>query len=258
MSSSAQDNLLADAIARNAGLVISLPSAGMLRHHKSRFLGETPEGFWVESAPGENPLIDDLIAKQQNTGLSFKAGAQKVVFAARILKYDPQFRVNAETIVEALLIAHPKEVKAVQRRNNYRVRVPLDCGLRIRLWRIGEQVDLRDRPMAAQELSLHVKDVSIGGMGVTFMPKDGQAARLTSEDRLRIEFEYKEVLLLMEGRMKHPSLIASTTPTPAGVQFKALENNLEGRQALAAITKIVGELQRDEVRRLRLGAIGSA
>ena len=31
---------LHDAIARNAGLVLSLPVAGMLRHHKSRFLGE--------------------------------------------------------------------------------------------------------------------------------------------------------------------------------------------------------------------------
>jgi hypothetical protein len=37
------------------------------------------------------------------------------------------------------------------------------------------------------------------------------------------------------------------------VQFKTLENNLDGRQILAQLTRIVGELQREEVRRLRLG-----
>jgi hypothetical protein len=37
------------------------------------------------------------------------------------------------------------------------------------------------------------------------------------------------------------------------VQFKKLQNDLEGRQNVAALTQIVGELQRDEVRRIRLG-----
>ena len=43
----AADNydMLLDAIARNSGIVLSLPSAGMLRHHKSRFLvGERRPG----------------------------------------------------------------------------------------------------------------------------------------------------------------------------------------------------------------------
>jgi len=255
MSNSAQEKLLDDAINRNAGAVLSLPSAGMLRHYKSRFLANNADGFWIESAPGEKPLIDDLIIKAQSAGISFKAGPQKVVFASRILKHEPEFRVNADTLVEALLMASPKEVKAIQRRNNYRVRVPTDCGLRVRIWRIGEHVYLGDRPMAAQELPIHVRDLSIGGLGITFMPKKDGATRVTSEDRLRIAFEYKDLSLLIEGRMKHPSLVASNTPTPAGVAFKALENNLEGRQILTQLTKIVGELQRDEVRRMHLGVM---
>src|SRR3954447_1041141 len=83
MAADNYDTLL-DAIARNAGAVLSLPSAGMLRHHKSRFLSESAGGFWVESAPGEAALIDSLIASQQPAGISFKNGHLKVVFASPI------------------------------------------------------------------------------------------------------------------------------------------------------------------------------
>jgi hypothetical protein len=38
-----------------------------------------------------------------------------------------------------------------------------------------------------------------------------------------------------------------------GIVFKPLDQDLEGRQTLAALTRIVGQLQRDEVRRHRLG-----
>ena len=44
-------SVLEAAVARNSGIVLSLPSAGMLRHLKSRFLGDAPEGIWLESAP---------------------------------------------------------------------------------------------------------------------------------------------------------------------------------------------------------------
>ena len=54
------------AIVRNAAVVLSLPSAGLLRHHKSRFLAETDEGFWVESVPAE----------RQATGARWLRGAQ--------------------------------------------------------------------------------------------------------------------------------------------------------------------------------------
>lgn len=254
-------NILADAIARNSAAVLSLPSAGMLRHHKSRFLAEddaTGDAFWIESAPDERALIDAMILGGQAAGLSFKSGTKKVVFASQLLRREPNYAVNADTIVEALLVARPKAVKAIQRRSNYRVRVPGDCDLRVRVWRIGQHVYLGDRPPAAQELIVRVRDMSTGGVGVTFLPRDGEPPRVTSEDRLRVAVDYHDISTLIEGRMRHPSLISSATPTPAGIQFKALQNNLAGRQTLAQLTKILGELQRAEVRRMRLGVIADA
>src|SRR5687767_1957867 len=122
MSSNNLD-ILKDAIARNGGIVLSLPSAGLLRHHKSRFLSEFPDGFWVESIPSERPLVEELIRTGQPAGISFKSGTTKVVFATAVMRLDLAYRVNQETEIPALLMAMPAEVKAIQRRHNYRVAV---------------------------------------------------------------------------------------------------------------------------------------
>jgi hypothetical protein len=39
-----------------------------------------------------------------------------------------------------------------------------------------------------------------------------------------------------------------------GIEFKKLESDLEGRQLLAKLNELVGNLQRDEIRRLRHAA----
>ena len=246
-------DLLLDAIARNAGIVLSLPSAGMLRHHKSRFLSETAGGFYVESVPDEAMLVDSLIVSQQPAGISFKNGHLKVVFAAPVRRREPGYSINATTQVEALMVSFPSEIKAIQRRNNYRVKIPAGSELSARVWRIPQHAYLGDRPMAAQEIACELRDISTGGVGLSFKGKEGGPAKVSTEDRLRIELTTAGGKILVEGRMRHPVEPTKENQFRAGVQFKALENNLDGRQILAQLTRIVGELQREEVRRFRLG-----
>jgi hypothetical protein len=38
-----------------------------------------------------------------------------------------------------------------------------------------------------------------------------------------------------------------------GIQFKALQDDLDGRKQLSRLNGILGELQRDEIRRFRMG-----
>jgi c-di-GMP-binding flagellar brake protein YcgR len=225
----------------------------MLRHNKSRFLAESAGGFYVESASGEGPLIDALVLSQQPAGISFKNGHLKVVFASPIQRRVPEHRLNATTSVEALLLSFPSEVKAIQRRNNYRVRIPAGTELSLRVWRIAEQAFLGDRPMAAQEVACELRDISIGGVGVVFVGRESEPAKVSTEDRLRVELSHPAGKILLEGRMRYPVEPLKAKQSRAGVQFKALESNLGGRQVVAQLTRIVGELQREEVRRMRLG-----
>src|SRR3954447_5632158 len=258
MSEKARD-ILSDAIGRNSAMVLSLPSAGMLRHHKSRFLNEADDGIWIESVLAERVLIDELIASGKPCGVSFKTGDQKVSFVAKVLRLDPEYRVNAQTIVCAVLVERPPEVKAVQRRNNYRVRVRDDSELRIQVWRIPEQVRVKDKPARAAELALTVRDLSIGGIGVIVLPKDDQPPKVLPGERVRVSIRFKEgEECLVEGRMRSPRQAPAAAGSKlesihTGIQFRGLEDGLEGRQILTELTKIVGALHLEEVRRHRMG-----
>jgi len=248
-----QNQALCQAIARNAGLVLSLPSAGMLRHHKSRFLAESEAGFVVESAPGEHALVCELIDSQQMVGVAFKQGPTKVVFTTCILEELPQYQINPETMVEALVLKKPDSVKVIQRRASYRVRITGESEMQLRVWRIGEKSYLRDRPMAAQELAVELRDLSIGGVGVLIKGKEGEPPRISEADRLRIQLTYQSHNLLLEGRLRSSLATPHKDRIRGGIQFKQLQEDLEGRQTQAALTRIVGELQRDEARRVRMG-----
>jgi c-di-GMP-binding flagellar brake protein YcgR len=228
-----QNQNLIEAIARNAALVLSLPSAGMLRHYKSRFLAESGQGFAIEGAQGESALIDDLIVSQQLVGISFKHGQTKVVFTTRILGKLPQYQINSQTTVEALLLKHPDGVKTIQRRANYRVRATGELAMKLRIWRIGEKTHLRDRPMASQELAVELRDLSIGGVGVLIKGKDGTPPRVTEADRLRIQLNYQDHDLLMEGRLREPQSTPQQDAIRSGIRFKLMQDDLAGRQTTA-------------------------
>jgi c-di-GMP-binding flagellar brake protein YcgR len=257
----ADTQTLRDAVARSGPAVLSLPSAGMLRHHRTRFLiPEDADGFWIEAPAGERPLIDELRAANQPVGVSLRPGgsANKVIFTTLIREYETALPVNELTAVDALLLAWPDQVQAIQRRADYRVTVqPADADLRLRVWRIPEHHHLRDRPPASALLKVALRDLSAGGMGLTYSPAP-DAPKLADDQRLRITLAYGSPAapadadeFILEGRVRH------ARPLPGdnyrlGVQFKKLEDDLPGRQALATLTHIVGQLQRTEIRRKRI------
>lgn len=250
--------LLQQAIARNMGAVISLPSAGMLRHCKSRFLGAENNSILLESPTGQNPLIAELIASQVLCGVSFRSNVYKVMFASPIISHEPGWRINVGTNVDAIRLAYPDKIQAVQRRANYRVEIPPDTDISLRLWRIPDHAYIKEQPLSAQEVKAEIRNLSIGGAGVKLIGKDGTMPQISTEDRLRVVLKYVDQTIIMEGRMRDPLATSGQNILITGIQFKKLENDMEGRRILAQLTRIVGELQREETRRARLGLSKSA
>jgi c-di-GMP-binding flagellar brake protein YcgR len=252
---SADKETLREAIARNAGAVLSLPSAGMLRHHRTRLLAPEEDGFWLEAPAGEKGLIDQLSASEHPVGVSLKSGASKVVFTTFIRTFQGQMQINTETAVDALLLAWPEDLKAIQRRSDYRVQVPIDGDVAVKVWRIPEHHFLADKPPASAQITATLRDMSVGGMGIVVEMK-AEDPKLTPDQRLRVTLHYADNnQLLLEGRVKHIKSLPSGK-FRVGCQFKKMQQDLEGRQAIATITHIVGQLQRDEIRRRRLGRTG--
>jgi c-di-GMP-binding flagellar brake protein YcgR len=243
---------LRQAIARNVGLVLSLPSAGMLRHHKSRFLADSGDSFWIESAPSDRRLIDALIAAQGPVGIAYRKQSGKVVFATLLLQRQDEYRVSADTLVEALRVEFPEQVKTIQRRAHYRVRLGSDSDISVRAWRIAETWPLADKPASAAEVPVRIRDLSAGGVGLLWGPGSGASLKLLCDERLRVVLKRGDQEILLEGRVR----FMRTLPNGAvhvGVRFEKLEDTLDGRQAITRLTNLVGDLQRDELRRLHLG-----
>jgi c-di-GMP-binding flagellar brake protein YcgR len=250
---SPESQLLTAAIERNSALVISLPSAGILRNYKSRFLGSHPEGFWIEAASEEKPLIEELLRSGQSVGIAFRSGPNKVLFAVPIKEYNPLLQVNAETQTPAMLLPIPAELKTIQRRTNYRVAITPDADLSVRMWKLAEHTHLNDRPLPSQEIKAELRDISLGGLGVFLRSRTGGDPQVIAGQRVRTELKFGEVILLLDGRIREGTE-ANATGMRTGVAFKTLDNQLEGRQKLAQLARLVGDLQRDEVKRLRRAA----
>jgi c-di-GMP-binding flagellar brake protein YcgR len=251
-------DLLNDAVARGAAAVISLPTDGELHHHKTRFLGRDEQGVWLESIAGHAMQIETMIASGLPVGVSFRGEPNRVAFCSRILSRDNDFRVNDACSVPALLLEFPVVVTPIQRRASYRVTVPLESELSLRIWRIPEHAYLRERPTAAWELPCRIRNISEGGVGLTIQPRPERPVRLVTGERLRLQLVYREIDFIIEGRVRHaesPGEGASASGIYVGVQFNKLEDNLEGRQTLASINAIIGELQRDEVKRTRMSVL---
>jgi len=245
--------LLEDAVARNAAIVLSLPSAGLVRNLKSRFLGGCEEGIWIEIPDSGAALVKGLSGNHHQLAVSFKVQVRRVSFVTAIDRIEDAYRVNAETTVAAFLIARPKNLKSVQRRAAYRVRVYQDSDIRVRAWMLSEHTVLLDRPSATQEIKVELRDVSLGGIGVKIVSPESLPHPLVEGLRIRVQLEYNDIDLLLDGRLRNPPPTDGSKQVVTGIVFKILEADLEGRQKLSALTRIIGEMHREEVRRTRLG-----
>ncbi len=247
---------LKDAIARNAGAVLSLPSTGALRHFKSRFLGVCgSDAFWAQWVSSDHSLVEGLPDGGRPAGVSFINGTVKATFVTHVRRLDAAHQVGATTVA-AVLMAMPTAVTLTQRRRDYRVEVPPDSGITVKVWRIAGRAYLYDLPMPSQQVKCELRDLSLGGIGVTFSGVHGQPPNVSEGDRLRVEVSNRETSVFLEGRMRRPT--APLDPDPSvirtGIVFTQSDQDIEGRQAQAVLTRFIGQLQRDEVRRIRISA----
>jgi hypothetical protein len=248
--------LLREAIARNAGIVLSLPSPSGLRHHKSRFLADAGDGFWVRSVPAERGLVRELISARQPAGVSFRSGEVKAILATEIQHWMPNYSLAGApdgTGVEALLLRVPSEVRCIQRRKSFRVPVHATSGLDVKLWTMPDQATLREKPVASREVMCEARDVSTGGIGLTIRSTGSRPHAFATGDRVRVQLTLGQTSALLEGELRYPPRPSRDSTFRAGVQFRVLGDGKDDRQAASNLTKIVNELQRDLIRRKKLG-----
>jgi c-di-GMP-binding flagellar brake protein YcgR len=244
--------MLTQAIDRNSAAVLSLPSAGMVRYHKTRFLRSLEQRIWLESVPTERALIESLIHDGQLVVVSFKTGARKASFSSPIYHLDYNYRFfesdGTEGPLQAIEMVRPAVVKPVQRRSHYRVPVRETDQFTIQVWRIAEHVHIEDEPQDLAYLPATVRDLSVGGVGVIFMSRP----LLVTDQRMRILLRHGDSPpMLLEGRTGPLRRLGDGRGFEVGIEFQNLQESLRGRQMLTELTRIVQGLQLRAMKRTR-------
>lgn len=248
------DNLagLEEAIAVRAPAVLSLPSSGAARHIRTHFVCRADEGVWISAAEADRSLLADLIGASQRVAVSFRAGLNRVAFTSRLLQWSEQLPAEVGHTAAAVLLDFPKETRISQRRNHYRVGIDSSSDLQVRAWRIADDANYRARPLPSQEIAAEARNLSVGGMGLRLRPRDGELLDLAPGDRLRLSLVREEIEIVLEARIRHaPRRVNGAIEV--GVVFSRADGRLDARQALARITLLIGQMQREEARRNKLG-----
>ena len=232
--------------------MLSLPVDGAVRHCRSRFLSNGTSGFWVEAPAGEEAAVDELIRSAQPVGVSFTQLERKVMFAVPFEEKDVK-RVNLTERVPAVRMSFPPETTAVQRRTRETARVPAGADVKVRVWQIDEAAPLDARPKPQAEVACDLRDISTGGIGLTFHGRGDQPPRVSADGRVRVELSHPGGMLLVEGRVRHLSLTTGSNSARGGVEF-ARTAAPDGGRTLEQLARIVADLQRDEQRAPRAGA----
>lgn len=241
-------NPLSDAISRGAGLVMSLPLSAGLTHHKSQFLSEEPGGVWVRVP--DAGLVDQVIGNQASVGVTFKTENVRRIFVTRILRREANHPLPHGGCTDAVMLAHPGEIKSVQRRSHYRVRILPGSGLTFDCWIITRHADLKERPLPSQRVKLELRDISLGGAGIILLPSNGKPGGLSFDDRLRVQVKLNGIELLVEGRVRAPdSVIDGAVKT--GIRFHFLDDGVDARLKVSQLARIIAQLELQQVKAIR-------
>jgi hypothetical protein len=136
-----------------------------------------------------------------------------------------------------------------ERRRHYRAAVLTGSPLQARVWRLAPGVPLAQRPMPSQLIPVVVSQVSADGMTVTVRGRDGEPAKVSPADRLRVELQYAGRTVLVEGRLREPEARpADDSAFRAGILIQHRAFDRAHREAMIDLAAIVAGLQREELR----------
>ena len=248
----AESAVLQQAIARNTAVTIRFRVDTSTRECRSRFVGADLESIWLEVEHKDLPQFDALREGRASVAANFRHETSNVLFDAPVLGGRRDFPLNGSTHVAAVQVAMPKSLSTVQRREDYRVAVPGDGEMVVRTWRVGDADDLRATPAAKMEMHVTLRDLSNGGLGGVFHQEKGGPIKLVIGQRLRISVVLDDASLLLDSRLRYIGTLPDAGKLRVGIQFEFKPDSAADRQTLNQLNKLLGELQRRELRRKKL------
>src|SRR5262249_2635788 len=152
----------------------------------------------------------------------------------------PQQRdITPELRVRAVLLEMPRKIQAVQRRAAYRVTIGRESNVTMRAWRLAPAEYVKAQPPTTRELPIELKNLGAGGAGVRFRPINSSPPIIAVNERLRIQIIWGDEKLVIEGSLRGATHAQPDGSVCTGIQFKKLDNDLEGRKTNSSLARIV-------------------
>ena len=124
--------------------------------------------------------------------------------------------------------------------------------MQVKLWRTRSMRGAEGQAATGGGVGCRAWRHQPGGMGVTLCPKDGEPPKVPLDERVRVMLRHGEEEFLIEGRMLAARGNEGRDDRDGDSIQKAA--GWSGRQgAGGALTKIIGTMNMEEVRRHRLG-----
>ncbi|HEX8322595.1 MAG TPA: hypothetical protein VF595_01665 [Tepidisphaeraceae bacterium] len=243
---------LREAIDRNAPAAMAVVSAGITRLTRSRLLALDDDGIWAAMPVGQTDAIDSMIRTRHPVRVNFKNCQSNVEFHTPVLERRRAYQLNADTQTEAIRMAWPRAMSVVQRRDAYRIGVAREDDVTFRFWRIDSGTELQIAPPAGAELSVDVRDFSVSGIGGIWKRQRGEEAVLPSDQRLRVDIITPGTTMTVEAYVRFLAGLPEPEYRRIGIQFMLSPTRLADRTKVGLLNRITGQLQRAELKRLRV------
>ncbi|OHB55716.1 MAG: hypothetical protein A2Y07_11300 [Planctomycetes bacterium GWF2_50_10] len=175
------------------------------------------------------------IRVDQPVGLSFKHDYCKYICDSVVTGFEPSTNMDSGGVI---VIASPQRVDRLQRRNFYRVTVPLNLNVRALFWHRGYKDETNSMP-EENYWQGRLIDLSAGGMQIGIDPMI--RSNFSQGQIVGLQFTpmpYEKPILL-ECQIRHIAPTVDGAMICLGLQIVGLEATAEGRETLMGLCEVV-------------------
>jgi c-di-GMP-binding flagellar brake protein YcgR len=238
-------NKLVEAAACN--LHVACYRAGEEYPLRSRLLHLDAQGLRIDMPAG--PQGTATIPRGESLEVTFRSGTETLQFVTSVLAVTTH-RFNDDVEVSALLLAEPKALEIVQRREAYRVSLVDQDPVDVTIWPVEmDRNNPHAKPRVCGELHGQLFDVSSGGVCV--LTKDDTLVQEAAGRQLWIRFalpgEKDPLTFIVEYR--HHRVISASGMHTHGLRFVEYAKPSEQRLVTEKIAQFVTIRQREQLSR---------
>jgi c-di-GMP-binding flagellar brake protein YcgR len=226
---------------KNVPITITIRQESAWLNFPSRMVAITGKGLLVELPPVAADVPPHEFVPAEKMGVSFKLKHHKHLFTATAVGLQ-DFPLEGGESIKVLALCLPVRMQRLQRRMFYRVDIPSNRVVRASFWLGGKEAEPNGTSDATPVWSGRVTNLSAGGFQVLSTAPLGPMLEVGDSVGVRLSFGSGQESIYADAQLRQV-VLEGVEQWTVGLQFVALAQSPEGREALMFIGRKVSEFQ---------------